>query len=36
MSYLITLLSGKAEAAVSGTGYSGQFNDAEWKILKKN
>ena len=35
MSYLNTLLRGKAKAAVSGTGSSGQFYDAERKILEK-
>ena len=35
MSHLRTLLTGKANSAISGMGYSGQFYIAAWNILEK-
>ena len=35
MSYLRTLLTGKARSVVSGMGYSGQFYGAAWSILER-
>ena len=35
MSHLKTLLAGKAWSAISGNGYSGQFDGAAWSILER-
>ena len=35
MSYLKTLLKGKARSAISGMGFSGQFYGAAWSILER-
>ena len=35
MSYQKTVMTGKANSAISGVDYSGQFDGAEWSILEK-